>query len=99
MAQRAIRPPDLVRNDGRRLAEQDLARLLLVLDHLADDLPQVIEQLFFRLAKRRLVRQLEEVSDDLAPLPVQPPKRQSDLGEALQNFADLLRQDESGQVD
>src|SRR5256886_6806621 len=56
VAQQAVRPPHLVgyRQLGR--LQQHLARLLLVLDHLAHDLPKVIEELHFRLAERRLVR-------------------------------------------
>src|SRR5437870_8975847 len=51
----AVCPPRLVGHLVGGRAQQHVARLLLVCDHLADDLPEVIQQLVFRLAQRRLV--------------------------------------------
>src|SRR2546428_689357 len=51
----AVCPPRLVGHLVGGRAQQHVARLLLVCDHLADDLPEVIQQLVFRLAQGRLV--------------------------------------------
>jgi len=73
--------------------------LLLVLNHLPHDLPEMIKQLVLGLAQGRLIRELKEVADDLAPLPVQTPEGEPDLSQPLKDLPDLLRQDEAGQVD
>src|SRR5690606_33836839 len=99
VAQQAIGPPDLVFYDGRRIAQQHAARLLLVLYHLTDDLLQVFDQVFLTLAQRRLVRDLEEVADHLGSFAVEPAEREPQLVDTLQDLGNLLRQDQSRQVD
>src|SRR5690348_16648894 len=94
-----VRPPRLVGHLVRCGLEQHLPGLPLVLDHLPDDLAQVIEKLSFRLPQRSLIRQLEKVADDLASFPVQAPKGEADLREPLQHLPDFLGQNEARQVD
>ena len=99
IAEKTIGAPHLVFDDRRRIAQEHLASLLLVVHHLPDHLPEVIEQLRFGLAESRLVGQLEEVAHHLAPLAVQPPERQTHLGKPLKHLGDFLGEHEPRQVD
>ena len=98
MPQNPVRSPYLVFQNVGSLAKQDGASPLLVLDDLNADLAQVIHEIRLALPERRLIRDLEEVSDHLGSLTVEAAVGEADLGYSLQDFVDLFGQHEPGQV-
>ena len=98
VAQRAVRPPELVFDNITGIAQQHTPRFLLPLDHVAHHANQLIEQILLRPAERRLVRDLEEIPDHLAPLAVQASVRQPHLLKARQHPPDLFRQHQPRQM-
>src|SRR5687768_4957358 len=71
VAKGPVSSPELILDNIPRVAEQDTPRFFLALDDVANDTHQVIQQILFRFPERRLVRDLEEVPDDLTAFAVQ----------------------------
>jgi hypothetical protein len=92
--QQTVRPPDFVLDDGAGVTKQYVSCLLLVLDHLLDNLLEVVHEVLFGLPESRLIGDLKEVPDHLGTLAVQTAEGQPDLRDSLQDLSDLLREDQ-----
>ena len=82
----------------RALLQQGQPGILFVFDELEDHFLETLQDLLLGLAKGCLIRDLEEVSQRLGPLSVQPPNREPDFVHGLNHLVDLLAQHQPGQV-
>src|SRR5439155_8118688 len=79
VAKSSVCAPELVLDNITGITKQDAPRLRFSLDDVTDNSQQLVEQLLLRSAKRGLVRDLEEVADDLTALAVKSTIRQPHL--------------------
>lgn len=98
IAKDSVGAADLVDDEPRPLLHQLLPGILLVLDHLCDHLMHPLEDLLLAFSKRHLIRNLEEISQRLGPLPVETPHGEADPVDRLYDLADLLAKDEPGEM-
>src|SRR5688500_13119862 len=98
VSKRSIRPPKLVFDNISGVPKQYFSCFLLALDHVGYHSRQVIQQFGLCPSKRRLVGDLEEVSDDLAPFPIESAVSQAYLLKTGKYFCDLFRQNQAGEV-
>src|SRR5437899_1606180 len=80
------------------LFEQSASSVLFVLNDLAKDFLQPLDNGALRLAESHLVGDLEYVAQCLGALPIQAADSQPQLIHRLNNWIDLLSQHQSRQV-
>src|SRR5215212_5070414 len=98
VSKRSVRSPELVFDNITGVSKQYFSCVFLTFDDVGYHSRQVIQQFPFASAKRRLIGNLEEISDDFASLPIKAAIRETNLLQARKNFRDLLCENESGKM-
>src|SRR5688572_7430476 len=99
VTQSSVRSPELVFDNITRVSKQYFSCFFLAFDDVGYHSRQVIQQLAFASAKRGLVRDLEEISDNFASLSIKAAIGQTDLLKSGKNLCDLFRKNESRKMD
>ena len=94
----AVCATDLVPQSIRFFLDQNLARVVFLLDDGLDDFGQPGDNLLFFFAKRRLIGDLEEVAHRLGAFAIKTAHRQTDFADGLHDLIDQFAQDQTGQM-